>query len=160
MERHADTAHLPKAHYLNQRTMEIYRQYGLDEAVYDAGAMPEQFGAVRWTTSLGGDGPLDRRVFHTMDAFGGGSLAETYTADSPATSSNLPQLRLEPILKRHAETRAPGRVRFQHELLTITQDGSGVVATVQDRTSSTVYEVRAQYVIAADGGKTVGSRWG
>jgi 2,4-dichlorophenol 6-monooxygenase len=160
VERHADTAHLPKAHYLNQRTMEIYRQYGLDEAVYDAGAMPEQFGAVRWTTSLGGDGPLDRRVFHTMDAFGGGSLAETYAADSPATSSNLPQLRLEPILKRHAETRAPGRVRFQHELLTITQDGSGVVATVQDRASSTVYEVRAQYVIAADGGKTVGEQVG
>lgn len=160
VERHADTAHLPKAHYLNQRTMEIYRQYGLDEAVYDAGATPEQFGAVRWTTSLGGDGPLDRRVFHTMDAFGGGSLAETYAADSPATSSNLPQLRLEPILKQHAETRAPGRVRFQHELLTITQDGSGVVATVQDRASATVYEVRAQYVIAADGGKTVGEQVG
>lgn len=160
VERHADTSHLPKAHYLNQRTMEIYRQYGVDEAVYDAGATPEQFGAVRWTTSLGGDGPLDRRVFHTMDAFGGGSLYDTYAADSPAMSSNLPQIRLEPILKRHAEKRAPGRVRFQHELLTIAQDGSGVVATIQDRASAIVYEVRAQYVIAADGGKTVGEQVG
>ncbi|RYE42662.1 MAG: aromatic ring hydroxylase [Hyphomicrobiales bacterium] len=160
VERHADTSHLPKAHYLNQRTMEIFRQYGIAESVYAAGAGPEHFGSVRWTTSLGGDGPLDRRVFYTMDAFGGGGLYDTYVADSPALSSNLPQIRLEPILKRHAEERAPSRVRFQHELLTITQDDSGVTATIQDRTTAAVYEVRAQYVIAADGGKTVGEQIG
>ncbi|MGV9853239.1 FAD-dependent monooxygenase [Streptomyces sp. NPDC003442] len=160
VERHADTSHLPKAHYLNQRTMEIFRQYGIAESVYAASAGPEHFGSVCWTTSLGGNGPLDRRVFHRMDAFGGGALHDTYAADSPVLSSNLPQIRLEPILKRHAEERAPGEVRFQHELLTLTQDDSGVTATIQDLATGAVYEVRAQYVIAADGGKTVGEQIG
>lgn len=160
VERHAGTSHLPKAHYLNQRTMEVFRQYGVADPIYAAGAGPEHFGRVHWTTSLGGDGPLDRRVFHTMDAFGGGALHDTYAADSPTLSSNLPQIRLEPILRRHAEERGPGTVRFHHELLALGQDDAGVTATVRDRTTGTAYEVRAQYVIGADGGKTVGEQLG
>ena len=160
VERHAGTSHLPKAHYLNQRTMEIYRQFGIAESIAAVGGRPEHFGRVRWTTSLGGDGPLDRRTFHTMDAFGGGELAETYSADSPMLSSNLPQIRLEPILLQHALDRAPDRVRFGHELLSLVQDQDGVTATVRDCSTSSTYKVRAQYVIGADGGKTVGRQIG
>ena len=29
VERHPTTSHLPKAHYLNQRTMEIFREHGI-----------------------------------------------------------------------------------------------------------------------------------
>lgn len=156
VERHDGTSHLPKAHYLNQRTMEIFRQYDVAEEVYAAGAGLERFGKVRWTTSLGGDGPLDGRTFHTMDGFGGGGLFDHYAADSPCPSSNLPQIRLEPILKRRAEGLAPGRVRFGHELLSLDQDADGVTAVVRDLAADKNYEVRAQYVIGADGGKTVG----
>ena len=34
VERHPSTSHLPKAHYLNQRTMEIWRLHGVADAVY------------------------------------------------------------------------------------------------------------------------------
>jgi 2,4-dichlorophenol 6-monooxygenase len=160
VERHDGTSHLPKAHYLNQRTMEIFRQYGVADSVYAVGAGLENFGKVRWTTSLGGDGPLDGRTFYTMDGFGGGSLFDLYATDSPAPSCNLPQIRLEPILKRHAEERAPDRVRFGHELVALAEDTDGVTATVQERSSGATYQVRAQYVIGADGGKTVGEKIG
>jgi 2,4-dichlorophenol 6-monooxygenase len=160
VERHDGTSHLPKAHYLNQRTMEIYRQYGIADSVYDAGAGLEKFGKVRWTTSLGGDGPLDAKILYTIDGFGGGKLFEPYMRDSACPSSNLPQIRLEPILKRHAEERAPGRVRFGHELVALAEDADGVRATVQELASGDTYEVRAQYVIGADGGKTVGEKIG
>lgn len=60
-----------------------------------------------------------------MDAFGGGELAKTYRADSLMLSSNLPQIRLETILP-HALDRAPGMVRFGHELLSLIQDEDGV----------------------------------
>jgi 2,4-dichlorophenol 6-monooxygenase len=160
VERHDGTSHLPKAHYLNQRTMEIFRQFGIAESVYAAGAGIENFGRVRWSTSLGGDGPLDRRTFYTMDGFGGGSLFERYLRDSPCPSGNIPQIRLEPILKRHAEERAPGRVRFGHELVAFVEDADGITATVQDRAAGSTYEVRAQYMIGADGGKTVGEKLG
>ncbi|HEX4248493.1 MAG TPA: FAD-dependent monooxygenase [Pseudonocardia sp.] len=160
VERHTSTSHLPKAHYLNQRTMEIFRQHGVAESVYEVGTPPEMFGKVRWRTSLGGDGPLDARTFFTMDSFGGGELRERYNRDSPSPASNYPQLRLEPLLRRHAEQRGPGRVRFGHELVELTQDTDGVTATVRDLDSGETYPVRARYVIAADGGKTVGAALG
>jgi 2,4-dichlorophenol 6-monooxygenase len=160
VERHGGTSHLPKAHYLNQRTMEIFRQYGIADPVYAAGASLANFGKVRWTTSLGGDGPLDAKTLYTMDGFGGGTLFEPYMRDSACPSGNLPQIRLEPILKANAEERAPGRVRFGHELIALSEDPDGVTATVQYRGSGDIYQVRAQYVIGADGGKTVGEKIG
>ena len=39
----------------------------------------ENLGRVSWLTSLGGHGPLDRKTIYRMDAFGGHSMAETYT---------------------------------------------------------------------------------
>lgn len=160
VERHATTSHLPKAHYINQRTMEVFRQHGVADSIYEVGTPIENFGKVRWSTSLGGDGPLDGRTFYTMDAFGGGTLLDTYAKDSPCLSSNYPQLRLEPLLRRHAEKRAPDRICFGHELVDVNQDTEGVSAVVKNRETDETFEVRAQYLIGADGGRTVGSRIG
>jgi 2,4-dichlorophenol 6-monooxygenase len=160
IERHASTSFLPKAHYLNQRTMEIYRQHGVAEAIYKVGAPIERFGQIRWMTSLGGDGPLDRKEIHRMDAFGGYSLRERYEADSPVIATNYPQLRLEPLLRREAETRGPDSIRYHHEMLDWEQTDAGVTATVLDRDTEETFTVRARYLVAADGGKTVGPRLG
>jgi 2-polyprenyl-6-methoxyphenol hydroxylase-like FAD-dependent oxidoreductase len=160
VERHTSTSHLPKAHYLNQRTMEIFRQHGIADSVYEVGTPPEMFSQVRWRTSLGGDGPLDARTFFTIDSFGGGELSERYARGSPSPSSNYPQLRLEPLIRRHAEQRGPGRLGFGHELVELTQDADGVTATVRELDTGGTYTVRAEYLIAADGGKTVGAALG
>jgi 2,4-dichlorophenol 6-monooxygenase len=160
VERHPGTSHLPKAHYLNQRTMEIFRQHGVADDVYADGASMDKFGMIRWMTSLGGDGPLDGRTFYEMDGFGGGDLAAGYERDSPGPSTNLPQVRLEPLLRHHAEERAPGAVRFNQELVSLAQDGGGVTAVVRDTGTGTETTVRAGYVLAADGGKTVGPALG
>lgn len=160
IERHSSTSILPKAHYLNQRTMEIYRQHGVADAIYEVGAPIDRFGQIRWMTSLGGDGPLDRKEIHRMDAFGGHSLRERYDSDSPAIATNYPQLRLEPLLRREAEKRAPGSVRYHQELLDWEQTESGITATVLDRDSDEKYTVTARYLVAADGGKTIGPHLG
>ena len=160
VERHPGTAILPKAHYLNQRTMEVYRQHGIADAIYEVGCPIEKFGQIRWMTSLGGDGPLDRREIHRMDAFGGNSLRDRYEADSPVLATNYPQLRLEPLLRQQAEKRAPDSIRYHHEVLDWQQSDAGVVVSVRDRDTGEEFTVRARYVIAADGGKTVGPREG
>lgn len=160
VERHSGTSNLPKAHYLNQRTMEVLRQHGLAERVYAVGTPLANMGKVRWRTTLGGDGTLDARTFHEIDAFGGGALEATYAQDSPCPSTNYPQIRLEPLLRLEAERRGPGRVRFGHELTTLTQDAAGVTATVVERDTQRPVTVRARYVVAADGGKTVGPMLG
>lgn len=156
VERHSGTSILPKAHYLNQRTMEVFRQHGVAEAIYAVGTPMENMSKVRWRTTLGGDGPLDARTFHEIDAFGGGRVAAIYAKDSPCPSSNYPQIRLEPLLRAEAEARGPGRVRFHHELTALSQDDDGVTATILERDSGRSYRVRAQYLVAADGGKTIG----
>lgn len=160
VERHADTSKIPKAHYLNQRTMEIFRQHGLDREAAEQGAALEEFGKVRWLTSLGGGGALDAQLIHEMDAFGGGALRETYAAAGPVLPVKLPQVRLEPILRRHAERRNPGRILFGHELTAFTDEGDRVVAEIRDVETGEVTAVTARYLVAADGGRTVGAAAG
>lgn len=159
VERHEGTSHLPKAHYLNQRTMEIFRQHGVAEAVMKQGATLDKFGRVRFQTSLGGDGPFDGKVIFEIEAFGGGSLGETYAADGPILPTNLPQIRLEPLLRKLAEERAPGKILFGHELVSW-ENADQVRAVVRDRRTGESITIEARYLIAADGGKTVGPQLG
>ncbi|MFB7759068.1 FAD-dependent monooxygenase [Streptomyces xiamenensis] len=160
VERHADTSRIPKAHYLNQRTMGIYRQHGLDAPIAEQGATLEEFGQVRWLTTLAGDGPLDGRVVHEMDAFGGGALRASYAAAGPVLPVKLPQVRLEPILRQYAEQRNPGRIRFRHEMVGFRDEGDRVVAEIRATDTGETTTVTAQYLIAADGGRTVGAALG
>ena len=160
VERHVGTSQLPKAHYVNQRTMEIFRQHGLADVLYDKGATSKNMAKVARQTTLGGDGPFDRRVFQLIDAFGGGQLQERYLQDSPCPSTNLPQIRLEPLLRQCAEKGAPAMVRFQHEMVEMTQDENGVCATIRDLSIGGEYTVRADYLVGADGGAGIGKSIG
>ncbi|CQD06772.1 FAD-binding monooxygenase [Mycobacterium europaeum] len=160
VERHEGTSILPKAHYLNQRAMELFRQFGLADDVYAVGTPVANMSSVVWQTTLAGDGPLARKVFHKMDCFGGGALAERYLRDSACPSTNYPQLRLEPIMRQHAEKRAPGRILFNHELTAITQNPDAVTARIVNRATGDSFTVTADYLVGADGGKTVGAMIG
>ncbi|GAA4791787.1 FAD-dependent monooxygenase [Streptomyces ziwulingensis] len=160
VERRESTSVLPRAHYLNQRTMEIFRQHGVADDVYRISCPLANMSEVVWRTSLGGDGPADGRELHRMDAFGGGGTAGPYAADSTGPSTNLPQHRLEPLLRGHAERRAPSSLLFHHQMEEFTQDGDGVRARVTDRVTGEVGTVRARYLLGADGGRSVGASLG
>ena len=75
--------------------MEVFRQHGLDEDVVGQAAAPEEFGKLRWLTSIAGDGALDAQLIHELDAFGGGALRDRYAAAGPILPGKLPQVRLE-----------------------------------------------------------------
>jgi 2,4-dichlorophenol 6-monooxygenase len=156
IERHPGTAIMPKAHVINPRTMEIFDQHGIAADVYREGAPFDHNCAVRFYTSFGGDEPWHRRLLYRTDAWSGGSLTAHYRPLTAFRHGNLPQKELEPLLRRHAERRNPGRVRFHHELVSMAQDGEAVTVTIRDRTDGRSYAIRARYLIAADGGKTVG----
>ena len=53
-ERHPGTAILPKARGINARTMEMYRQCGVDQEIRDAGLPVERTGLIVWTKELAG----------------------------------------------------------------------------------------------------------
>ena len=132
VERHATTALLPKAHIINPRSMEILHLHGMAEEVCREGAPPENNASAQWYTSLGGDEPWHRQQVHRVDAWSGGALTEQYARITRWRHGNLPQKHLEPLLRRHAEARNPGGVRFATELVDIAQDSDGVQAVIRD----------------------------
>lgn len=157
VERHPSTSVQPKAHILNARTMEIFAHHKVAEEIYREGSPQENCGAMVWLSSLGGDAPYDRKVLYRTSAYGGGELAGRYAKASAQPHANLGQRWLEPLLRRHAEERSKaGALLFHHELLDLIEDESGVTASVLDRGSGRTFRIRALYVVAADGGKTVG----
>jgi 2,4-dichlorophenol 6-monooxygenase len=161
VERHRSTSRQPRAHLLNARTMEVLGQHGLAEYVYRAGAPKENCGAMVWLTSLGGDGPLDRRVLYRTSAYGGGDLEPAYTKASAYRHGNLGQRWLEPLLVEQARRRHPDGVLFGHELVDFAAHEDGVSATVVDLDSGgEPITVHARYLIGADGGRTIGNALG
>ena len=76
-ERRAGTSKLPKAHYLNQRSMEALRQHDMVAEILEKGAPSRNFSQALWRTSLGGSGRLDQKTIHKLNSFGGDDGSET-----------------------------------------------------------------------------------
>jgi 2,4-dichlorophenol 6-monooxygenase len=157
VSRYPVTSDLPKAHVLNQRTMEIFSDLGVAPAILGKSAPLENMRGVGWYTGLSGAGGNDghARRLAVTDGWGGGYADPDYIAASPCATANLPLARLEPILKAHAERHPEAGVRFHHEMVALEQDPEGVTATVLDRDSGEHYRVRSSYLLGADGGRTV-----
>lgn len=138
----------PRAHITNARTMEIMRNVGLDEACY-ARASANAFQANKvWVTTMAGE-ELGRLM-----SWGNHPLRRAeYELASPGRMCDLPQWHLEPILLGEA-ARLGAKLRFENELLSFEQDDKGVKAKVRDHQSGEDFEVRAQYLIAGDGGRS------
>jgi 2,4-dichlorophenol 6-monooxygenase len=77
-----------------------------------------------------------------------------YDLASPCQICDLPQNLLEPVLLEAAAARG-SRVRFNAEFLSAVQDDQGVTATIRDRLTGEEFQVRARYMIGADGGRSV-----
>lgn len=160
VERHPGTSHLPKAHYVSQRTMEIFRQHGFADAVYAQGAKPENLQRVRWLTSVGGNEPLDRKKIIARPVFGGMEDRADYESKGVTPPTNIPQVRLEPILLETFQSRYPGRIRFRHDFLSFEQGSGRIRAIVRDMKKDDELEITCDYLIGADGGKTIGKMIG
>ncbi|KAI8179423.1 Phenol 2-monooxygenase [Colletotrichum sp. SAR 10_75] len=134
---------------INQRTTEILRVMGVEEDVYAIAAPAEIAGRTAWYTSLGEEG---KEVF-SRDAWGGGQYAAEYAQHSPSRYCILPQIKLEPILKRRAVELNPHQIFYGHEVLTTEDHGDFAEVTVKNRSTGDVSRHRGTYVIVADGGR-------
>ncbi|KRA65293.1 FAD-dependent monooxygenase [Rhizobium sp. Root651] len=149
------TSILPKAHVLNQRTMEILDDVGIAEAIFAKSTPAENMNAMGWYAGFAGADPDMGRLIAKLETWGGGYTNVNWVQASPCRSANLPQIRLEPIMKARADALNPGGVRFHHELMRLEQDDEGVLAWVLDRDTGAEYTVRARYLLGCDGGRTI-----
>jgi len=151
------TSDLPKAHVLNQRAMEVLDDVGVADAIAGRSTPAEQMAATAFYAGFAGPDPDYGRRLARLESWGAGGADDSWRAASPWRQLNLPQIRLEPLLKARAEELSPGRIRFGHELVDLGQDAEGVRATVRDNASGHHYVVRCQYLLGADGGRRVAS---
>ncbi|PXF32335.1 FAD-binding monooxygenase [Pokkaliibacter plantistimulans] len=149
------TSTLPKAHVLNQRTMEILDDVGIAESIYAKSTPAENMAAMGWYGGFAGADPDYGRLIAKLETWGAGYTSANWVQASPCRSANLPQIRLEPIMKARAEELSPGAVRFHHEMVKLEQDSDGVTAWIKNHDDGTEYRVRARYVLGCDGGRSV-----
>jgi 2-polyprenyl-6-methoxyphenol hydroxylase-like FAD-dependent oxidoreductase len=143
VERRSSTSIHPKARNINMRTMEIFRQCGVADAVRAAGLPIERTRFLIWAESLAGR-EIERRIEQRSHPDG--------EIPSAAKHCLCAQDDLEAVLRRHADALAPGTAAFGTELIRVEQDADGVTATVRDAGGEK--QLRAQYLIAADGARS------
>jgi 2,4-dichlorophenol 6-monooxygenase len=148
ISKYPSTANTPRAHITNQRTLEVLRDLGIEENAYRSGQLMREVPDNIWVTSLAGRELARRRSWGTRSDRKG-----DYEAASPCTMVNIGQHLLEPILHRRA-VELGADIRFLSELVEIAQDSSGVTATVRYRPTGESYQIRAKYVVGADGGQS------
>ena len=148
LTRYRWTANTPRAHITNQRTVELMRDMGIEDEITGKSTSHGLMGQTAFCTSLAGEEIGRIRTWGTHPQ----RLAD-YTESSPTLPCDLPQTLFEPILISTAAGRG-ARVRFDTEYLSLEQDDDGVTAQVLDRASGNTYEIRAKYLIGADGGRS------
>jgi putative polyketide hydroxylase len=145
VERHPSTAITPKARGINARTMEVFRQCGIDTAIRGAGLQEGRMGLIVWTETLAGN-EIERRV--------PGRATSKNMAMTPVKNCLCAQDDLEPVIRRFAESAGPGMLRFNTELTSFSQGPGGVTGILTDRVTGIETPFTARYLIAAEGAQS------
>jgi 2-polyprenyl-6-methoxyphenol hydroxylase-like FAD-dependent oxidoreductase len=141
VERHPGTAIHPRAAFLMQRTVELFRWAGIEREVVAAAEREfVQNGAIMAVESLGG---RELQWFFR-------DINDGVERLSPSPRIFVTQIGLEPVLRERAAALG-GRLRYSSELVSLSTDDDGVTARVRDRASGGESTVRARYAVAADG---------
>jgi len=145
VERHPGTALTPKARGINARTMEMFRQCGIEAAVRAAGLAEGGTGLIVWTETLAG------REIHRLVP---GRATAKNMAMTPVKNCLCAQDDLEPVIRRSAEAAGLGELRFNTELTSFAQTGDGITGTLTNRTGGEETKFKARYLIAAEGAQS------
>ncbi|MFF3458178.1 FAD-dependent monooxygenase [Streptomyces sp. NPDC002730] len=145
VERHPDTLSHPRSRGVNPRTVELYRQVGLEDRLWSEASLATDFSKllmIRAETLAGQEifsGPTDQ-----PDPSG---------SVSPCEWAPIDQDRLEHLLRERAGELG-AELAFSTELVSFEQDDSGVTAVLKDTGTGAERTVRAKYLVAADGSRS------
>jgi len=132
---------VPRAAFFHMRTLEMFRSAGIEDRVREQSDKEfEPEGAIVLMDTLAG------KVLAGLIP----SLNEGVEALSPCRRLFVTQPGLEPILRARAE-QAGASVIEGNEVVGVSQDGDGVTATIRDVASGDERQIRAKYLIGADG---------
>lgn len=143
------TANSPRAHITNQRTMEVFRDLGIEDRVRQFATPNELMSNNVWATSFAGTEIARLQTWGSSE-----QRKADYAMASPSQMCNAPQHLLEPVILDCARERG-AEFLFNTELIQISQNDDAVTAILRDRNTNETMQVKARYVIGADGGASV-----
>ncbi|HFK1402602.1 FAD-dependent monooxygenase [Bacillus cereus] len=153
IERHLSTAIHPKAGGITFRTMELFRELGLEQKIRSAGKALEN---CRGRIAVHTIAEANKEELAKMRATQYGNdekLLQKIEEISPSKKTACYQIILEEMILQEARTLG-GELSFYHELVSYEQNEHGVIATIRDRETEKESVVHCDYVIAADGAKS------
>ncbi|HHL3304325.1 TPA: FAD-dependent oxidoreductase [Bacillus cereus] len=153
IERHPSTAIHPKAGGITFRTMELFRELGLEQRIRSAGKALEN---CRGRIAVHTIAEANKEELAQMRATQYGNdekLLQKIEEISPSKQTACYQITLEEMMLLEAKTLG-GQLSFYHELVSFEQKENGVIATILDRETEKESVVHCDYVIAADGAKS------
>ncbi len=153
VERHPSTAIHPKAGGITFRTMELFRELGLEQRIRSTGKALENCSgriAVHTITEANKEELAQMRATQ----YGNDEkLLQKIEEISPSKQTACYQIILEDMMLQEARTLG-GELSFYHELVSYEQNEHGVIATIRNRETEEESIIHCDYVIAADGAKS------
>jgi 2-polyprenyl-6-methoxyphenol hydroxylase-like FAD-dependent oxidoreductase len=145
VERLTETSPLPRAAFFHMRTMELFRQAGVEDEVRRRSAEDfEPEGALIVMDSLAG-----RKLADLI-----ANLNEGVDALSPCRRLFVNQPGLEPILRTRALA-AGARVLTGCEVIGVSQDAHSASMRIREIATGMERELRGRYVVGADGAHSI-----
>ena len=146
LERRRSPQTHPAAHVLSTRSLEIWREVGVERDVRRLSAPLYELRTIVYCTTLAGPELGRVPVLDLPDA-----QLDAIESISPTRAAHLPQNVLEPLLWRRLADNdlidfRPGCAYLSH-----TEDADAVTVTVGDTETAQQHSLPARYVIAADG---------
>jgi 2-polyprenyl-6-methoxyphenol hydroxylase-like FAD-dependent oxidoreductase len=145
LEQESAPATHPRATLVNVRTMEIFRLFGLADAVRRAGVPLESSSRITWATTLAGPeiGHLD--IIETSEKL------MRLAGQSPAFPAICPQNRLETILASALHARRSVTALSGRKAVRIVAHHRGVAVDYLDTAGNGHGTVQAQFAVLAEG---------
>ena len=148
----------PRANAVANRTMEYYRRWGIDKLITDAGIPPDHPADYYWISSLHGKElhrislPPFKKIREIKDS--GGYVKEEHTW-SPYLKTITGQNEVEEVILNYIFTLSSVEMKFDTSLDSFVQNKEDVRGLIRNIKTNTVTEVKAKYLVACDGGKSM-----
>lgn len=153
IERHPSTAIHPKAGGITFRTMELFRELGLEQRIRLAGKALENCRGRIAVHTIAEANKEELEKMRTAQYGNDEKLLQKVEEISPSKQTACYQIILEEMMLQEAKMLG-GQLSFYHELVSFEQNENGVKATIRNRETEKESVIHCDYVIAADGAKS------